>query len=201
MALLIATGNAGKLAEFRRLLRDIEIVGAADVGLGDLKVSEDGDCFRDNALLKARAYAQAAGCMAVADDSGLEVDALDGEPGVQSARFGGPGLTDADRCQLLIERLQDLPTAARTARFRCHLIATTPDGVLQVEATGTCEGQITTQLQGDGGFGYDPVFLVPNLQATLAQIAPEEKNRISHRGQAIGALRAPLLAAFPELAH
>ena len=201
MPLLIATGNAGKLAEFRRLLSDVEVIGAVDVGLGHLSVPEEGDTFRDNALTKALAWAQAANCIAVADDSGLEVDALDGAPGVHSARYGGPGLTDADRCQLLLDRLQKLPPEARTARFRCHLITTAPDADRLVESTGTCEGQIADRLHGDGGFGYDPIFYVPGLQATLAQVSPEMKNRISHRGQAIAALKAPLLAAFPELAH
>lgn len=199
MRLLIATGNTGKLAEFRRLLTDISIIGPADIGLEDFDVREDGDSFRDNALLKARAYARASGCVAVADDSGLEVDALDGAPGVHSARFGGPGLADRDRCRLLLQHLEQVPLPERSGRFRCHLVACAPAGEPFVEAEGTCEGRILTQLQGEGGFGYDPLFYVADLDATLAQIDPAAKNRISHRGQAIRALREPLLSMFPEL--
>ncbi len=199
MPLLVATGNPGKLAEFRRLLADVEIVSPADVGLGTLAVEETGETFRDNALLKARAYARAAGCIAIADDSGLQVDALDGAPGVHSARFGGPDLSDADRCHLLLNKLRHVPTKDRGARFRCHLAACPPEGDPIVEAEGVCEGQIAPLLQGTSGFGYDPLFLVNDLGATMAQISTTQKNEISHRGRAIRALRGPLLLAFPDL--
>lgn len=196
--LLVATNNAGKLAEFRRLLQDLEVVGPADLDL-NLDVAETGTTFEANARLKAVAFAQASGRIAVADDSGLEVDALDGQPGVHSARFGGPGLDDAGRCRLLLKRLAAFPeTARRTARFRCCLVATSPDG-RSCTAAGTCPGRIAAAPAGSGGFGYDPVFFLPDRGCTMAQIPAAEKNRISHRAAALKALYAPLLDTFPEL--
>lgn len=200
MPLLIATGNAGKLAEFRRLLPDIEIISPSEIGLSSFDVEESGTTFRENALLKAQAFADASGCIAVADDSGLEVDALGGAPGVHSARFGGPDLDDAGRCRLLLQQLESVSPSRRSARFRCHLMACPPDGDPLVEGQGSCEGLITTTPAGTGGFGYDPVFWVNELDRTMAQISSTQKNQISHRGQAIEALRQPLLATFPELA-
>jgi len=199
MPLLVATSNPGKLAEFRHLLTGIHIVGLSDMGLSDLQVDEHGETFRDNALHKAQVYAQAANCIAIADDSGLEVDALGGAPGVHSARFGTADLDDTGRCQLLLERLQGVPDADRSARFRCHLVACPPEGHPLVESDGVCEGRIMQQLHGSGGFGYDPVFLLPDLGSTMAQISAAEKNQISHRGRAIGRLRSPLHTTFPEL--
>lgn len=197
MPLLLATNNAGKLREFRRLLQGVDIVSPADLGL-TLDVEETGDTFAANAALKAEAFARAADCIALADDSGLEVDALGGEPGVLSARYGGPGLDDAGRYQRLLEALRDTPPP-HTARFRCCLVARSPDG-RTCQATGACEGEIAAAPAGQGGFGYDPVFYLPERGCTMAQLAPEDKNAVSHRSAALRALHAPLLRTFPELA-
>ena len=195
--LLVATGNPGKLREFAALLAPLNLVGPAVLGL-NLQVEENGPTFAANALLKARAFARAGSCIALADDSGLEVDALDGAPGVYSARYGGPGLDDAQRCQLLLEKLASVPTARRRARFRCCLAATAPDG-RTCRAEGTFEGRIAPAPAGSGGFGYDPVFYLPQYDKTLAQLNPEQKNSLSHRGQAIDAIRPLLQQTFPEL--
>lgn len=197
MPLLLATNNAGKLREFRRLLEGIAIVSPAELGIA-LDVDETGDTFADNATLKASAFAQVANCIALADDSGLEVDALGGAPGVRSARYGGPGLDDAGRYRHLLDALRDTPRPRR-ARFRCCLVAQAPDG-RTCSAEGACEGEIALAPAGEGGFGYDPVFFLPAHDCTMAQLAPETKNDLSHRAAALRALRAPLLRTFPELA-
>ena len=197
MPLLVATGNAGKLAEFRRLLVGVAVLSPADVGLADLEVEETGATFRDNALLKARTFAAAAGVVCVADDSGLEVDALDGRPGVHSARYGGPGLDDAGRCARLLEELDGV--AERTARFRCCLAVTDGAGRL-AEAEGACEGRILPAPAGDGGFGYDPLFLCLEYGRSMAQLSSAEKNGVSHRGKALRSLLPRLHRVFPELA-
>ncbi|MEW6749795.1 MAG: RdgB/HAM1 family non-canonical purine NTP pyrophosphatase [Candidatus Latescibacterota bacterium] len=196
--LLVATRNSGKMREIRALLADLAIVSAEDLGL-ELRVAETGPSFSHNAELKARAHAQAAGLPALADDSGLEVDALDGAPGVLSARYGGPGLTDADRCGLLLRRLAgEADPRRRTARFRCCAVARSPDG-RGCQAEGVCEGVIAIRPAGSGGFGYDPIFHLPEQGCTMAQLAPQVKNRISHRARALLALRPLLLQTFPEL--
>ncbi len=190
--LLIATGNAGKIAEFRSMLAgsDYEAVAPASLGLR-LEVDETGDSYAANALLKAQAYAAASGLPVLADDSGLEVDALAGQPGIRSARYGGPGLTDEQRVALLMDRLATVPSAARTARFRCALALQEPGGRLW-QADGTVEGVITTEPRGENGFGYDPIFLLPELGRTAAELTEEEKNRLSHRARALAALLALL---------
>ena len=196
---LIATGNPGKLAEFRRLLRGIETVSPAERGLEDLRVAETGATFHDNALLKARAYAEAFGCVSLADDSGLEVDALGGGPGVTSARYGGEGLDDGGRCRLLLRALAGVPGPRRGARFRCCLVASAPDGRLAA-AEGVCEGRILEAPAGDGGFGYDPVFFSLDAGRAMAELSPGEKGAVSHRGRALRAIRPLLLERFPEIA-
>jgi XTP/dITP diphosphohydrolase len=196
--LLVATGNAGKLAEFRLLLAGTEIRSPGDVGLGELDVEESGQTFHDNALLKARAHCGASGMTSVADDSGLEVDALDGRPGVRSARYGGPDLDDAGRCRRLLEELRDLPDAARTARFRCCLIICSPDG-RSASVEGTCEGRILHEPAGEAGFGYDPIFHAPEYGRSMASLSRAEKGAISHRGGALRALVPILRRDFPEL--
>ena len=195
---LIATGNPGKLAEFRRLLRGIETVSPAERGLQDLRVAETGATFHDNALLKARAYAEASRCVSLADDSGLEVDALGGGPGVTSARYGGEGLDDEDRCRLLLRALAGVPPAERGARFRCCLVAAAPDGRLAA-AEGVCEGRILEAPAGGGGFGYDPVFFSLEAGRGMAELSPGEKGAVSHRGRALRAIRPLLLERFPEV--
>ncbi|MFH1567609.1 MAG: RdgB/HAM1 family non-canonical purine NTP pyrophosphatase [Gemmatimonadota bacterium] len=198
MALLVATANAGKLREFRDLLAGIEVTSPAALGLS-LRVEETGASFEANARLKAAAFAAAAGAVTLADDSGLEVDRLGGAPGVHSARYGGEGLDDAGRCRLLLQALAGWPDPAeRTARFRCVLVAAAPDGRC-CQAEGVCEGRIAAAPRGEGGFGYDPLFHLPDHGCTMAELAPGEKSRISHRGQALRALRPRLLATFPEL--
>lgn len=147
--------------------------------------------YRGNALLKARAAAQLTGAVALADDSGLEVDALGGAPGVYTARFGGPGLDDAGRVALLLAHLRGVPPARRTARFRCVIAIVTPDGDERL-AEGIAEGVIAEAPRGRGGFGYDPVFVHPPLGRTFAELAPDEKARVDHRGAAMRAARALL---------
>ncbi len=197
MPLLVATNNPGKLREFRALLHPIELVAPADIAL-ELEVREDGRSFLDNATIKARAFGQAANLIALADDSGLEVDALRGAPGIHSARYGGPDLDDQGRYQLVLDRLRQVPASRRQARFRCCIVAMGPDGrTCRTEAT--CEGWIAPAPVGEGGFGYDPIFYVPEHEKTMAQIGPDLKNQISHRARAIRAIRGPLLQTFPEL--
>ena len=197
--LLVATGNPGKLAEFRRLLRGIEAVSPAERGLEELRVAETGTTFHDNALLKARAFAAASGCVSLADDSGLEVDALGGAPGVTSARYGGEGLDDRGRCRLLLKALAGVPRLERGARFRCCLVAAAPDGRL-ASVEGVCEGRILEAPAGGGGFGYDPVFFSREAGRGMAELTPGEKGAVSHRGRALRAIRPLLLERFPEIA-
>lgn len=193
--LLIATGNAGKLREFRRLLDGLglDLVSPADAGLQDFDVEESGASFEENALIKARAYAAASGLPALADDSGIEVDALDGFPGIRSARWVGG--SDRDRRLALLDRLAEVPESQRGARFRAVVALAWPDGRVAT-ASGAVEGRIAFAEAGEGGFGYDPIFRVVDGghrgERTSAELEPEEKNRISHRGRAIEALR-PML--------
>jgi XTP/dITP diphosphohydrolase len=182
--LLIATRNPGKVREYRQILArlPLEATYLDEEGIS-LEVEESGATFAENAIQKARTYAQIFGMWTWADDSGLEVDALGGAPGVLSARYAGLGATDADRRRKLLNALAGVPWKQRTARFHCVVAMAIPEGEVRT-AEGTCEGVITFGPAGDNGFGYDPVFYLPELAATMAQIAPEEKNRISHRGRA-----------------
>ena len=197
MPLLIATNNTGKLREFRALLAPLQIVAPADLNL-DIEVEENGQTFLENATLKATAFSAAAGLVALADDSGLEIDALDGAPGIHSARFGGPGLNDRDRCRLALEQLTGVPPARRQARFRCCVTAVGGDGRV-IAAEGVCPGRISTEPRGANGFGYDPIFYFSALQRTMAELPPEVKNRISHRAAAIRRIATRLVAGFPDL--
>jgi XTP/dITP diphosphohydrolase len=182
--LLIATHNPGKLREYRQLLNDLplEVTSLREIGIGQ-DVEETGATFVDNARLKAETYAAWTGLWTWADDSGLEVDALDKRPGVYSARYGGPGLTDEDRYRYVLQELSALPGAPRTARFRCAVALAFPAGLTRI-VEATVEGEIIDEPRGNEGFGYDPIFFVPELNATLAQTPPEVKNHISHRGKA-----------------
>jgi len=199
--LLIATKNQGKVREYRELLADLpfEVVSLADVGL-DAEVEETGATFEENAILKARTYARLSGLLTWADDSGLAVDALDGWPGVHSARVAGPNASDADRIALLLQRLEGVPPEQRTAAFHCVVAIATPDGRVWT-TDGMCSGVIIDEPTGRGGFGYDPVFFVPALGKTFAQLSSEEKNAISHRGMAARKAKALLarLAAAGEV--
>jgi XTP/dITP diphosphohydrolase len=195
MRLLLATRNAGKLRELRDLLRDLplETVSLQEVGI-DADVPETGQSFAENAIRKAQGYCRRSGLTTLADDSGLEVDALDGEPGVQSARWAGPTASDGERIALLLERLRGVPTARRTARFRCVAAIATPDGRL-FTAEGMVPGIIAKEPRGEHGFGYDPIFFLPELGVTMAELDAVAKNRLSHRARAVQAAR-PILAAL-----
>jgi len=182
--LLIATHNTGKVKEYEKLLAGLplELTYPAQEDL-DIEVAETGGSFAENARLKAIAYARASGLLTLADDSGLEVDALGGEPGIHSARYAGTGASDEERYQLLLEKLKDVPWEKRTARFRCVIAVATPEGQVDT-AEGTCEGIIAFEPKGGHGFGYDPVFHLPEYGMTMAELAPETKNKISHRARA-----------------
>ena len=185
--LLIATHNAGKLAELRSLLRDAPytLLSLTDVGI-DTEVEETGDTLEANAALKASTYARLSGLPTLSDDSGLEVDALDGAPGVRSARYAGANATDADRIANLLANLAAHPQPW-TARFRCVIAIAVPDGGVE-RYCGACEGVIITQPRGDNGFGYDPVFLLQESGKTMAELSAADKNAHSHR--AIAARKA-----------
>ncbi len=182
--LLIATRNEGKLREYEQLLAGLPMTLtflSRERILGE--VEETGETFSQNAILKAEEYARISGLLTLADDSGLEVDALGGEPGIHSARYAGPGASDEERYQLLLERMQNVPREERVARFRCVIAAAEPAG--RVHTTeGTYEGLIAFSPQGERGFGYDPIFYLPECDKTMAQLPPEVKNRISHRARA-----------------
>ena len=186
MRLVLASKNPHKLLEMQTILGrlGLEVVLESQVGV-DVEVEESGTTFEENSLLKARAVMEAAHMAAIADDSGLMVDALDGAPGVWSARYGGLD-SDSARTALLLENLRDVPEEQRTARFVSVITCALPDG-RTVTARGTCEGRITREPAGENGFGYDPVFFVPCLGKTFAQATAEEKNAVSHRGNALQA--------------
>ncbi len=195
--LLVATHNKGKVREYADILGDmgIEWLTLDEAGVAN-DVAETEDTFRGNAVLKATAYAQQTGLLTLADDSGLEVDALDGRPGVLSARYGGPGLSAVDRYQRLLGELRDVAAERRTARFHCVTALAAPDGALLATADGVCEGVIALGPSGDGGFGYDPVFYLPQYGQTMAQLDAVEKNRISARGRAAAAIAPELRRAL-----
>ena len=182
--LLIATNNRGKIQEFRALLQDVpyELVAPADIQL-KLDVEESGSTYHENAKLKAQAFSAASGLLALADDSGLEVDALGGAPGIHSSRYAGPTAADINKVDYLLSKLQGVPEEKRSARFRCVIAIAKPDGQVYF-CSGTCEGRISFQPQGRAGFGYDPVFYFPELGKTMAELSEEVKNQISHRGHA-----------------
>ena len=189
MKLVLASKNEKKLKEMREILSGmgVEVCLQADVGV-DVEVEETGSTFEENSMLKARAVMEASGLPAIADDSGLCVAALNGAPGVYSARYGGPELDDAGRYRLLLANMQGQP---RGAKFVSVITCCFPNGDV-LTARGECAGTIAYAPQGEGGFGYDPVFFVPSLKKTFAQLTPEEKNAISHRGKALTAFQVKL---------
>jgi XTP/dITP diphosphohydrolase len=190
---VLASGNAGKLREFTQLLgaRDIEIIAQSAFGIATPE--ETGSTFFDNALLKARYAAHATGLGALADDSGIEVDALGGRPGVRSARYAGEGASEADNRALLLRELSGVPEPRRTARYRCVLVfLRRPADPEPVIAEGVWEGRILRAPRGSGGFGYDPVFQPLNCEEAVAEMPPQRKHLLSHRGQALRALLAAL---------
>ncbi|HTG46247.1 MAG TPA: RdgB/HAM1 family non-canonical purine NTP pyrophosphatase [Actinomycetota bacterium] len=194
----IATRNPHKLRELARICSDWPVawvtVHTADPASFP-EVEETGDTYRDNALLKARAVAVALGLPAIADDSGIEVDALGGRPGVRSARYAGDGATDERNLQELIRAVRGIPASGRIARYRCSAVLARPDGT-EVDAEASCEGTLRKEPRGERGFGYDPIFEPIGWDRTMAELTDEEKDRISHRGKAFRALRS-LLDADP----
>ena len=190
--LLIATRNAGKLEEISRLIAGapIQTVSLADVGV-DREVDETGETFEANSTLKASTYARLSGLPTLADDSGLEVDALGGEPGVRSSRYAGDDATDADRVAFLLGRLQNEGRGPWRARFRCVIAIAWRHDDVELHA-GVCEGMVIDTPRGSNGFGYDPVFLIPDLGRTMAELSSVEKNRVSHRGMAVRKAAAAL---------
>jgi XTP/dITP diphosphohydrolase len=192
-ALLIATTNRGKFREFSALLDDLPLRLASLADLpGAPAVAEEGATYAINAAHKALSLARWSGCATLADDSGLEVDALGGAPGVHSARYAGLEQDSGANLRKLLQALDGIPPRQRTARFRCVLVVACPDGAALL-AEGVCEGRILTAPRGRGGFGYDPVFFYPPLDAAFAEVPPALKNRVSHRAQACTQLREELL--------
>ena len=190
MKLVLASQNQKKLAEMKEILSHlgVEVCLQSEVGV-HVDVEESGTTFEENSLLKARAVMEATGLPAIADDSGLCVDALNGAPGVYSARYGGPGLDDVGRYRLLLDNMRgQMP---RTCRFVSVITCCFPNGDV-LSARGECEGTLAFAPQGEGGFGYDPIFFVPERKKTFAQLSPEEKNAISHRGRAMEAFQKKL---------
>ena len=197
--LLVATKNQGKIEEYKVLLEDLSIalLGLTDVEI-DITVDETGSSFEANAILKATQYATVASLLTLADDSGLVVDALEGRPGVHTARYGGSGLTPIDRYQLLLEEMRGIEWSRRTARFHC-VIALAHKSALVGIAHGICEGMIADRPRGEGGFGYDPVFYLPEMGKTMAELSSAEKHEISHRGAAMRRVRPLIKQALSDL--
>ena len=190
--IVLASSNAGKLREIARILGDldIEVLPQSDFGVSD--AAETGTTFVENALIKARHAMEATGLPAIADDSGIVVDALDGRPGVYSARYAGPDATDVDNNALLLKELEGVPRSERGAAFHCVACFVRPGDEGSVVAEGEWRGSILSEPRGKGGFGYDPLFLVPELGCSSAELSAEEKNRRSHRGKALRELARKL---------
>jgi XTP/dITP diphosphohydrolase len=182
--LLLATNNKAKVREYKSLLQGLpfESVSLAELGI-NTRVNEVGESLEENARLKATTLARESQLLVLADDSGLEVDALGGEPGRLSARYAGEGASDKDRINYLLARLKDVPGEKRSARFRCVIAIARPDGEVEL-CSGECHGFITLEPRGEEGFGYDPIFYLPELGKTMAELPLEVKNQVSHRGQA-----------------
>jgi XTP/dITP diphosphohydrolase len=196
-SLLLATTNRHKVEELRSIFADLpfRLLSLHDVDL-DMDVEETGTTFKENAELKALAYARASGLFSLAEDSGLEIDALSGAPGVYSARFIRPDASYEERFRFILDRLQGLPMEQRTARFRCAMVLAEPSGYHH-SVEGVVEGVIADAPRGEHGFGYDPIFWVPEFGKTTAELEPEQKNRISHRGRA-ARLALALLEIWPQ---
>lgn len=196
MKIVLATANWDKILELRHALEGLPVeILTRDDFPGVPEVTEDGSTLEDNALKKARALCEATGIVAMGDDTGLEVAALDGAPGVFSGRFAGPKATYADNLRKLLRDMEGVPKERRGARFRCVIALVEPNGV-EVLVEGTCEGTILTEPRGSGGFGYDPVFSVPPDGRTFAEMTVEEKDKISHRGRAMARMRRLLAERF-----
>lgn len=198
--IIFATGNMGKMREIREILKDMDakILSMKEAGI-EADIVEDGVSFDENAVIKAKAVAdlllqnagKTDGDIVLADDSGLEIDYLNGEPGIYSARYLGEDTSFEEKSRHLLERLADVPEEGRTARFVCAMAAVMPDGEV-ITTQGVIEGRISDQPQGDNGFGYDPIFYVPEYGCTTAQMSEEQKNQVSHRYRALEALKTEL---------
>ncbi len=190
--IIFATGNEGKMKEIRLILADLgaEILSLKDAGI-DMEIAEDGKTFEENAVIKAKAVMKATRALVLADDSGLEIDYLHGEPGVYSARYLGEDTSYRIKNQNLIDRLEGVPEEERTARFVCVIAASFPDGRV-LTARGTIEGIIGYEERGEGGFGYDPIFWLPEYGCSTAELTMEKKNELSHRGKALRAIKKEL---------
>lgn len=190
--IIFATGNEGKMKEVREILKDldVQVLSMKEAGI-QVDIVEDGTTFEENAIIKAKAVCRASGEIALADDSGLVIDYLNGEPGVYSARYMGEDTSYHIKNTNLIERLQGVPDEQRTARFVCVIAAAFPDGTVKT-VCGAMEGRIGYEETGENGFGYDPIFYLPEYGCTSAQLSMEEKNKISHRGKALRAIKDEL---------
>lgn len=182
--LLVATNNSGKLREYASLLDGLgfELITLAGAGI-TVEIEETGTSMEQNAVLKATGFAELSGLVTLADDSGLEVDALGGEPGPLSRRYAGENASDLERNDFLLVKLRDVPWEKRGARFRCVIAIAAPDGNVET-CEGVCQGMIALEPKGEGGFGYDPIFYLPELERWMAELSLDEKNRISHRAKA-----------------
>jgi XTP/dITP diphosphohydrolase len=190
--MILATRNKGKLKEIQVLLSDLDIdIMSLDEAENAPHVVEDGKTFMENAFKKAKIIAEATGIMALADDSGLEVDALDGAPGVHSARYSGENASDASNNEKLLADLEGVSPGKRSAHFSCVVVVYHPSG-RWISTEARCEGEITKKSIGGKGFGYDPVFYIPSINRTMAELSPEEKNSLSHRGKALEELKSKL---------
>lgn len=190
--ILFATGNAGKMKEIRMILSDLPlpVVSMKEAGV-TAQIEENGSTFEENAVIKARAVMELTGEIALADDSGLEIDYLDGAPGIYSARFMGEDTSYDIKNTALIEKLEGVPEEQRTARFVCVIACALPDGRI-LTSRGAMEGVIAHEIRGENGFGYDPIFYLPEYGLTSAEISPEQKNELSHRGKALRAMKEQL---------
>ncbi len=204
LQIIFATGNSGKLREIQAILRDCEaeVISMKEAGF-EFEIEENGTTFEENALIKARAVADALAarkeaqtCVVMADDSGLEIDCLNGEPGVYSARYLGEDTPFDVKSRDFLRRMADVPEEERGARFVCAIAAIFPDGGT-VTTSGIVEGKIGYELRGDNGFGYDPIFYLPEYGRTAAELSDEEKNRISHRSRALGLMKEELKKRMP----
>lgn len=196
MEIVIASNNKGKVAEIKDILKDLnmEIYSLKDKGI-DIEIEETGETFEENAFIKAEEIFKLTNSIVVADDSGLEVDALNGEPGVYSARYAGENATDKETYEKLLQVMEDVPDDKRTARFVSVVAVILPDGTKK-SLRGECVGTIIREPKGEGGFGYDPVFFVPEFGKTFSELTLEEKNRVSHRGKAFLKLKDYLIEEF-----
>ncbi len=191
--IIVATGNEEKMKEIRQILAGdgVEYISLKDAGFDGVEIVEDGKTFEENALIKARTISKLAGRMAIADDSGLEVDYLDGAPGIYSARFLGEDTPYSVKNKYILDRLDGVEDEKRGARFVCAVACVFPDGDFMTR-TGIVKGRIGYEEKGENGFGYDPIFYLPDRGCTTAELLPEEKNKISHRGKALAAMHEEL---------